>query len=108
MGDAFSGVDKMIQETFLPCPLFGKTKTLSPIVGALTTIHDKKAGLGLLNTVMSLYEKCLSSQRGSAELVLAAAGGGGLSNADHLHTLRKNEMTENKIGTLRTNPKSMV
>ena len=30
--DAFLGVDKMIQETFLPRLFFGKTKTLSPIV----------------------------------------------------------------------------
>ena len=108
MGDAFAGVDKMIQETFLLCPLFGKTKALSPIVGALTTIHDKKSGLGLLNIVISSYEKCLSSQRESAELVWAATGGGGFSNADHLHTLRKNDVTENKIGTLRTNPNSTV
>ena len=34
--DVFAGVEKMIQETFLPHLLFGKTETLSPIVGALS------------------------------------------------------------------------
>ena len=77
----------MIQETFLPCIFFGNTKTLSPIVGALSTMPVKKAGLGLLNPVTSEKEKYLSSQRGSAELIRAVTGGGAFSNADHLRTL---------------------
>ena len=32
-GDAFTGVEKMIQETFLPHLFFIKSKTVSPIVG---------------------------------------------------------------------------
>ena len=64
-GDAFAGVDKMIQETFLPRLLFGKTKTLSPIVGALSTILVKKSGLGLLSPVTSAYKKYLSSKQES-------------------------------------------
>ena len=48
-GYAFMGVKKMIRETFLPRFFFGKTKTLSPIVGDLSTIPFKKYGLGLLN-----------------------------------------------------------
>ena len=35
-GDIFAGVEKKIQETFLPRLFFGKTKTLSPILGALS------------------------------------------------------------------------
>ena len=39
--------------------LFGKSKTLSPIVGTLTTILIKKAGLGLLDPVTSANKKWL-------------------------------------------------
>ena len=46
-----------------------------------------KSGLVLLNPVTSSQEKCLSSIRGSAELVRAVTGGGAFSNADHLRTL---------------------
>ena len=47
----FSGVEKIIQETFLPRLFFRKAKTLSPIIEALSTMLVKKSGLGLLNTV---------------------------------------------------------
>ena len=67
--DAFTGVDKMIWETFLPHLFFGKTKILSPIIGALSTILVKKSGLGLLNPVTSAHEKYLRSQGESSELV---------------------------------------
>ena len=43
----------MIHETFLPHIFFGKTKTLSPVVGTLSMILIKVARLGLLNPVMS-------------------------------------------------------
>ena len=66
----------MIRETFLPCIFFGKTKTLSPAVGDLSTMTAKKSGLGLLNLVTSYQEKYLSSTQGSAELVRAVTGGG--------------------------------
>ena len=35
-GDLFAGVEKMIRRTFLPRLFFGKTKNLSPVVGALS------------------------------------------------------------------------
>ena len=38
-GDTLLGVEKMIWETYLPHPFFGKMKTLSPIVGALSTMR---------------------------------------------------------------------
>ena len=62
-GDAFAGVEKMIWEIFLPCLFSGKTKLLSPIVGNLSTIPSKKSRLGLRNPVMSVNEKCRSSQK---------------------------------------------
>ena len=57
MVDAFAGLEKMIWETFLPHFFFGKIKTLSHVIGALSTIPPKKAGLGLLNPVTSAQEK---------------------------------------------------
>ena len=86
-GDAFAGVEKIIRETFLPCLFFGKTKTISPVVGALSTMPVKKAVLGLLNSVTSSQEEYLISTWGSVELVRAVTGGGAFSNADHLRTL---------------------
>ena len=71
MGDAFSGVEKMIRETFLPRLFFIKTKTFSPVVGYLSIIPVKKAELGLLNPATSAQEKYLSFPQESAELVRA-------------------------------------
>ena len=66
---------------------FGKTKTLSPIVGYLSIVPVKKSGLGILNPVTSAQEKYLSSKWGSVELVWAVTGVGEFSSADHLYTL---------------------
>ena len=60
-GDLFAGVEKMIRKTFSPRLFFRKTKTLSPVVGALSTMPVRKYGLGLLNPVTSEQEKYLSS-----------------------------------------------
>ena len=84
MVDAIAGVEKTIRETFLPCLFFGKTEILSPIVGALSRIPVKKYGLVILNPVTSAQEKYLSSQPGSAELVLSVTGVGAFCNAGHL------------------------
>ena len=81
------GVEKIIQENLLPCLFAAKTKTLSTVVGDLSTIPVNKSGLGLLNPVMSEQEKYLSSQQGSAELVQSMNRGGELSNAYHLRNL---------------------
>ena len=66
---------------------FGKTKNLSPIIGALSRMPAKKEILGFLNPVTSVKEKYLSSQQGSAELIWDVMGGGEFSNADHFQTL---------------------
>ena len=52
-GDAFTVVEEIIRETFLPHIFFRKTNTLSSIVGDLSTIPVNMAELGLLNPVMS-------------------------------------------------------
>ena len=74
MMDPVEGVEKMIQETFLPHIFFEKKKTLSPIVGALSTMLVKESVLRLLNPVISSRGKYLSSHQGSVELVWAMAG----------------------------------
>ena len=68
-GDAFVGVEKMIQEIFLPLIFFGKTKNLSPILGALSMILINLDVLGLLNTLTPAKDKYLSSHWGSAEMI---------------------------------------
>ena len=66
----------MLRENVLTNIFFGNTKTLSPIVGALSVMPVKKSRLGLLNPVIPAKEKYLSSQRRSAELIRAVMGGG--------------------------------
>ena len=66
----------MIRGTFLLRLFCGKSKNLSPFVGALSTIPVSKARLGLLNPVMSAQEKYLSSTRGIVELIWGMTGGG--------------------------------
>ena len=75
-GDAFAGVYKMIRENLFPHIFSGNTKTLSPIVGDLSTMHIKMSGMGLLNPVTSEKEKHLSSQRASPELIWPRQGEG--------------------------------
>ena len=60
-GDSFAGVEKMIRENVLPHLFFGKKKTLSPVVGDLSKMPVRRAGLGILNPVVSDQEKYLSS-----------------------------------------------
>ena len=74
-------------QNIFPCLFFGKTITLSPVVGVLSKMPVRRAGLGLMNPVTSDQEKYLSSTRGSTNLIWAVTGGGGLSNADHLRTI---------------------
>ena len=95
-GDAVAGVEKIIPETFLPLILFGKTKSLLPIVRDLSAMTVNKSVLALLNPVMSTNDKYLSSQRESAELIRDVTGGGSLSNTDHLQELRGKRYDVNK------------
>ena len=89
----------MVRETFLPCIFFRNTKSLSPIVGALSTMLINKSVLGLLNPVTSVKEKYLSSHQESAELVRSVTGVGALSDVDHLLALREERRDcQNKLG----------
>ena len=64
-GDSFAGLEKIIYETFLPRLFFRNTKSLSPVLGDLSTIPVKKSGLGLLNPVTSSQENPKLHARGS-------------------------------------------
>ena len=80
----------MIRETFLPHLFFIKKKSLSPIVGDLSTMTINKYRLGIMNPVTSEKEKYLIFYQASTELIRdVTVGGGGLSNADHLLALKE-------------------
>ena len=106
--DALAGAERMIWGIFLPRLFFKKKKTLSPIVGSLSTMLVKKSVLGLLNQVAPAQEKYLSSQRGSAELIQAVMGGGAFSNANHIGTLGEERRDKRKTENPRTKPNSRV
>ena len=76
----------MIQENVLPHLFYGKTKTLSLIVGGLSMMPVNKSRLTLLHPVKLAQKKYLSSQRGSSELVRSMMGGRAFSNDNHLRT----------------------
>ena len=88
-GETFVVVEEIIQETFLPCRFFRRSKNISPIIGNLSRMTAKKYGLGLLNPVMSADKYLLSLQRANTELIQAVTGEGAFSNADHLLALRE-------------------
>ena len=82
------GAEKLLQETFLPCLLFGKSKSLPSIVGTLSTIQAKKDGLGLQDPVISENVKYLSLLRSRSELIGAVTGARIFSTSDRLLELR--------------------
>ena len=87
-GYALAGVEKMLRETFLPYPFFRNRKTLSPIIGVLSTMPVNKSGLALLNPVTSAKEKYIRSHQGSAELIQSMKRGRVFFNADQILELR--------------------
>ena len=74
MGYVFSGVEKLLPETFFPRIFIGISKSLPPIVGTLGTIRVKKFGLGLHDPVTSANKKYLSLIRVSSKLIGAVIG----------------------------------
>ena len=79
----------MLQENFLPCLFFVKSKSHSPIVGTLSKMTVKKSGLGLLNPMTSAKGKYLSLQRLITELIQDVMGEGNFSDINHLMALRE-------------------
>ena len=52
-GDVFAGVEKLLREIFLPHLFFEESKSLTSLIGYLSTTQVKTSGLGLLNSVTS-------------------------------------------------------
>ena len=102
----FAGVEKMLRENVLTNIFFGNTKTLSPIVGALSVMPVKKSRLGLLNPVIPAKEKYLSSQRRSAELIRAVMGEGGSETPTTSWCSGKKGVMGRKSGITQTKPNS--
>ena len=88
-GYAFVGVEKILQETFLPCFFFVKSKSLPSIVGTLSMVLVKKSGLGLQNSVTSADEKPLSLQHLRTELIRYMKGESKFSAADYLQVVKE-------------------
>ena len=74
MGQAFTGMERFLWETFLRCIFLGLSKTLLPIVGALNMLLVKISGLGIQNPVKSAKEKYNSLLRASGNLISAVKG----------------------------------
>ena len=68
-GHALEGMEKFLQETFLPHLFLEKSKSLPPIVGTLSTMPVKKAVLCLQGTVTSSNERYLSFLHASSDLI---------------------------------------
>ena len=73
-GIGVHGAGKFLPENVLPRLLFGKPKSLRPIIGALSTLPVKKSGLGLHNIVTSEKEKYNSLLHASGKLIGAVKG----------------------------------
>ena len=93
----------------MPHLFFGKKRSISPIVGALSTMPVNKYRLGLLYPVTSEKEKYLIFHQASTEL-LRDVTGGALSNADHLLALReeRRERAKNRDDVNNTTLKGFV
>ena len=75
MGQEFEGLEKVMQETFLPRLYFVKSKTLPSVVISLITLLVNKSRLVLQNPVTSSEENYTSSLCASCDLVGGVTGG---------------------------------
>ena len=69
MGNTFEGVEDILWETFLPRLFFGKSKSISPLMGTLSTIPAKKISLGLQEPSTPPNKKYLSLLCTSSNLI---------------------------------------
>ena len=72
----------------MPCLLFGKLKTLPPIVGSLSMLPVNKSVMGLQNSVTSAEDKYTSSLRASNNMISAGKGEQVFSTADQICTVK--------------------
>ena len=88
-GYEFAGVERIIQETFLPHLLFGKPKSLPPIVETLITMTVNKYNLGLEYMLTSDNKKYLSLIHASSKLIVDVTGKRAFSTANHFLALKE-------------------
>ena len=96
-GHAFAGVEKLLQETFLPRLFFVKSKSLPPIVVTLSIIPVNKYVLGLQEPVSSSNKKYLSLLCASSELIGAVTRASECSTSNHPLSLREERRDRKKI-----------
>ena len=68
------GSRKVLLENFLPYLFFGNLKTLTPVVGSISTLPVNKASMGLQNPVKSESDKYIRLQCARYELIGAVTG----------------------------------
>ena len=88
MEQKFAGVENFLQETFLPCLFFGKSKTSPPLIGSLSMLPVNKSGMGLHNPVASVKDKYNSLLCLSCKLIGTVTGERAFSNADHVQVVK--------------------
>ena len=98
-GRAFMGMEKVLWETFLPHLLFGKYKTLPPILGALSMFPIDKSLMGLHNIVTSAQKKYSRSIHASGELIGAVTGKWVCSTSDHIQRVKWESHDKTNNGT---------
>ena len=95
-GQALIGLEKILQETFLPCTFFGKLKTLPPIAESLSALPVKKAGTGLQSLVTLAKDKYTSFLRASDKLIDAVKGERVFQLPITSRRLKGRDMTKNR------------
>ena len=95
---AFTGAERLLQETFLTHLFLRKSQSLPAIVGNLSMILFNKYGMVLQNPVMSADEKLLGPQCARTELTRAVMGESGISTDYQLKTFNEERSEGKKPG----------
>ena len=90
LGQEFEGLEKFLRETFLTHILFGKSKTLSPVEGDLSTFPAKKSGKGLHNPVKSAEKKYTNFLPAICKLIVAVTDERGFQPSTTFRRLKRN------------------
>ena len=96
-GHAFEGLDKVLQETFLPRLFFRRLKTLHPVVGYLSMFLVKKYQPGLQKPMPSSAEKYNSLLRAICDLIGKVKGKREFSTANHKPAVKEERQERKKV-----------
>ena len=97
MGHVFTGVEKLLCETFLPRLFFRKLIYFTPLIGNMGTMPVNKAGLSLKNTATCINKKSISSQRVITDMIWTVTGESELFTVNHLQALREEKHDKQKV-----------